>query len=275
MSAQQHPSAATVTRHSPIALFDSGVGGLSVLRHVRELLPAESLIYLADNAHTPYGDKGEAFVSERVLAIGHFLQEQGAKALVVACNTATAAAVERLREALSIPIIGMEPGIKPAVEQSRSGRIGILATAGTVSSQRFGTLLERYGREKELHIQACPGLVERVEELALEDAETEALLERYLAPLREQGIDTLALGCTHYPFLIPLIRRLLGDTVTLIDTGPPVARQLQRILAQHDLLRETDGVPGATRCYASRPDQALRRQLERLWGEALEVLAMP
>ncbi|MCW8983495.1 MAG: glutamate racemase, partial [Gammaproteobacteria bacterium] len=250
---------------APIALFDSGIGGLSVLRHVRERLPAEELIYLADSAHTPYGDKSEDFIIERSLTIGRFFIEQGAKVLVIACNSATAAAVSVMREQLDIPIVGMEPGIKPAVTQSKNRRVGIMATAATVASEKFSTLAQRYANEGELSIQACPGLVEHIEAMTHDSEESYQLLASYLLPFQQQGIDTLALGCTHYPFMLPQIREILGDDVAVIDTGPAVAEQLQRILKKSASLREQTA-KGNVQFYATQHTERLGEQIEKLWG---------
>jgi glutamate racemase len=254
----------------PIALFDSGIGGLSVLRHVHALLPTEALIYLADSAHTPYGDKSEQFIIERSLAIGQFFIDQGAKAIVIACNSATAAAVSTMRQQFTIPIIGMEPGIKPAVNQSSSKRVGIMATAATVASEKFNLLAESHGKGVELSIQACPGLVEQVEAMALQSAETHQLLSKYLLPLKAQGIDTLALGCTHYPFLLPLIRQILGEEIAIIDTGPAVAAQLKRVLAQSDGLRQ-QAENGGLQFFATHHRAGLAEQMSQLWGGPIEL----
>ncbi|WP_428635228.1 glutamate racemase [Sedimenticola sp.] len=225
-----------VSAISPIGILDSGAGGLSVLRHIHALLPAESLLYAADSAHLPYGDKTPAFIRERVNVLAAALVERGAKALVVACNTATAAAVESLRERYTMPVVGMEPAIKPAVLGSRSGVVGILATAAMVGSNRMKDLVQRYAGEREVVIQPCPGLVEQVERHALETPDTAHLLQQYLAPILEKGADTLVLGCTHYPFLRPMIERLAGPKVSVIDTGEAIARRLRSLLDESSLL---------------------------------------
>lgn len=211
-----------------IGVFDSGVGGLSVLRHIRRTLPDERLIYVADSGHVPYGDKSPEYIGQRALAITQFLIEQGADAIVIACNTATAAAASLLRSQFSLPIVGMEPAIKPAVAATRSGVVGVLATTGTLESARFAALLEKYAGHVRIVTQGCPGLVEQIERGDLDGEQTRALVQRYSAPLLEAGADTLILGCTHYPFLSALIAELAGPAVTLVDTGEAVARQLQR-----------------------------------------------
>ena len=178
---------------SAIGVFDSGVGGLSVLRHIRQALPHELLIYVADSGHVPYGDKSAQYIEQRALAITRFLVQQGATAIVIACNTATAAAATTLRSQFTLPIVAMEPAVKPAVAATRSGVIGILATTGTLASARFAALLERYRGSAEIITQGCPGLVEQVERGDLDGPETRMLIERYTAPLLARGADTLIL----------------------------------------------------------------------------------
>lgn len=255
---------------APIGVFDSGAGGLSVLRQIRVLLPHESLLYAADTAHIPYGDKTPAYVRERVNLVAECLVGFGAKALVVACNTATAAAVESLRQRFSIPVIGMEPGVKPAVEHSRSGVVGILATEGMVRSNRMAGLVQRFARDREVIIQPCPGLVEQVERNALNTPETVRLLQGYLAPIVERGADTLVLGCTHYPFLLPTISRLLGPSVAVIDTAQAIARQLHSQLRQKGLLNESDAA-GSVRFFSTGDVLAQNELFSLLWGEQVSV----
>jgi len=255
---------------APIGVFDSGAGGLSVLRQIHALLPHESLLYAADTAHIPYGDKTPAFVRQRVNEVAEKLVGLGAKALVVACNTATAAAVESLRQRFAMPVIGMEPGVKPAVEQSRSGVVGILATEGMVRSNRMADLMQRFARDREVIIQPCPGLVEQVERHALDTPETVRLLQDYLAPIVERGADTLVLGCTHYPFLLATIRRLLGPSVAVIDTAPAIARQLHSQLKQNGLLNEA-GVVGSVRFFSTGDVLAQDELFSHLWGEQVIV----
>lgn len=254
---------------APIGVFDSGVGGLSVLRHIREQLPNESLIYISDNAFLPYGDKSPEQVRERVFYLAERLLGMGAKALVVACNTATAAAIHPLREHYPhLPIIGMEPGIKPALQHSKSGKVGILATSGTLTSGKFASLLERYGDGAEVLLQPCPGLVEQVEKGELQGGETKLLLANYIQPLLNQGVDALVLGCTHYPFLLSAIQQICGDTVTVVDTGEAVSRQVERRLSESGLLNQSVSRP-VYRFYASASfcDQRFLRQL---WPDEIE-----
>ena len=185
----------------PIGVFDSGVGGLSVLHDVRRELPHEHLLYVADSVHAPYGDRTQAFVEARSIAIVRFLVTQGAKAIVVACNTATSMAVDALRSEFSLPCVAMEPAVKPAVSITKSGVIGVLATTATLSSPRFARLVSHFGSDVDVVLQACPGLVEHVEKGELAHDATRALVEQYVRPLVARGADTLVLGCTHYPFL--------------------------------------------------------------------------
>lgn len=256
-----------------IGVFDSGVGGLSVLHHIRQTLPHESLIYIADSGHVPYGDKSPAYIEQRAHTLTRFLVGQGADAIVIACNTATAAAVASLRSQFSIPIVGMEPAVKPAVAATRSGVVGVLATVGTLESARFAALLERYGEEVEIVTQGCPGLVEQVELGELDSTKTRQLVERYTAPLLARGADTLILGCTHYPFLAPLIRDVAGTDVTLVDTGAAVARQLQRRMSL-ELPARTHS-DAAARFFTSGDPALATRIVSALWGNPTTVQALP
>jgi glutamate racemase len=265
-----------------IGVFDSGVGGLSVLHHIRQLLPQERLIYVADSGHVPYGDKSPAYIEKRSLALTRFLVSQGADAIVIACNTATAAAVTSLRSQFDIPIVGMEPAVKPAVAATRSGVVGVLATIGTLESARFAALLEKYAGEVEIVTQGCPGLVEQVELGELHSARTRELVGRYTAPLIARGADTLILGCTHYPFLATLIREMVGDGITLVDTGAAVARQLQRRIQTELPPRQTSVHPEpvagrtATEQFLTSGDaDEASRIMSLLWGEQVAVQALP
>lgn len=215
-----------------IALFDSGLGGLSLLREVRTRLPQHDLAYVADSAYCPYGPKSIDLVRARSLAIGGSLERSGVDALVVACNSAVAAgALEVLRASCSIPIIGIEPGIRPAVAATRSGVVGVLATACTASSNRLVSLVERFADGIDVVTQPCPGLVEQVEAGAIETPPTRELVGRYLDPLLARGADVIVLGCTHYPFLRSLIERA-APHATIVDPGPAVARQVARVVSE-------------------------------------------
>ncbi len=275
---------------APIGVFDSGVGGLSVLREIRRLLPSESLIYVADSGHCPYGGKSYAEIRARASAITGFLSEQGAKAVVVACNTATAAAIDSLRATFSgVPIVGMEPAIKPAAAATRSGVVGVLATGATLGGERFASLAERLSAGSdgiEFLTQPCPGLVEQVEPGDLDGPLTRDLLAQYVRPLLARGADTLVLGCTHYPFLRHTLADLVGPEVALIDTGAAVARQVARVIdssrAWPDSRAGVKGQgsrvsqreqPSDVRVFTS--DLAVAPVLERLWGEPVQVDWLP
>ncbi|MDT8304342.1 MAG: glutamate racemase [Anaerolineae bacterium] len=222
--------------NGPIAIFDSGVGGLSVLCHIAMRLPRENLLYLADQAHVPYGPRPAREVRAFAEGITRFFLAQGARLIVVACNTATAAALTTLRETFpQVPFVGMEPAVKPGARETRTGRVGVLATAGTFESQRYADLMARYTSDVHLYEDPCRGLVPLVEAGRLDDDETETLVRSCLAPMLAAGVDTIVLGCTHYPFILPLIARLAGPDVTLIDPAPAVARQAQWLLLHHRL----------------------------------------
>ena len=256
-----------------IGVFDSGVGGLSVLRHIREVLPNEKLIYVADSGHVPYGEKSKEYIEERSLLISRFLQQQGADAIVIACNTASAAAATSLRSQFSIPIIAMEPAVKPAVAATRGGVVGVLATTGTLASARFAALLERYAGEVEIITQGCPGLVEQVEKGELNSVQTRKLIVEYTEPLLARGADTFILGCTHYPFLAPVISDVVGKQVVLIDTGAAVARQLQRRLATE--LPQHVAEYSEAQFFTSGDVVEASRIMTLLWGKEVHALALP
>lgn len=228
--------------NAPVGVFDSGVGGLSVVRAITELMPAESLLYVADTAHCPYGVRTAEYLRERALSISSFLQEQGAKAIVVACNTATVATIANLREHFSLPIIGIEPAIRPAAANTRTGVIGVLATATTLGSAHLTALIERHTEYHEVVTSACPGWVEAVEAGDLDSPATRQLVCDHVQPLLDAGADTLVLGCTHFPFLRPLIEACSGPDVHILETGMPVARQLQRQLLSRQL-QSSNGTP--------------------------------
>ncbi|MCP1625423.1 glutamate racemase [Pseudomonas nitroreducens] len=259
---------------APIGVFDSGVGGLSVLHEIRARLPQESLIYLADCGHVPYGEKTPEYIRARCRAIAEFLLTRGAKALVLACNTATAAAAADLRELYPLlPIVAMEPAVKPAAEATRSGVVGVLATTGTLKSARFAALLDRFASDVRVVTQPCPGLVERIELGDLSGPQTRELLQGYVAPLLAEGCDTLILGCTHYPFLRPLLRELVPADVSLVDTGAAVARQLERLLQARGMLAEVDAKK--TELWTSGAVEGLERVLPVLWGTEEPVNFFP
>ncbi|SQG00219.1 glutamate racemase [Paucimonas lemoignei] len=255
---------------APVGVFDSGVGGLSVLGEIRALLPAESLLYVADAGHIPYGEKSPEFIRQRCMTIAGFFREQGAKALVLACNTATAAAGAQLREQYpGWPIVGMEPAVKPAAAATRSGVVGVLATTGTLQSAKFAALLDRFAGNVRVVTQPCPGLVELIETGDLFSPTIRALLHSYVEPLLDAGCDTIILGCTHYPFLKPLLREMIPESISLIDTGHAVARQLQRLLGQQELLAE--GPARETMFWTSADPTFFGNILPALWKKSDSV----
>jgi glutamate racemase len=213
-----------------IGVFDSGLGGLSVLRAIRARLPLHPLLYIADSAHAPYGDRDPAYVEQRVLQLSQFLIGKGASIIVIACNTATTQAVNalRLRHA-ALPVVGVEPGIKPAVACTRNQRIGVMATTGTLRSEKFQLLAQAYAAHVELVLQPCPGLVDAIEAGNLEAPAVTDLVTTYCARLREAQVDTVVLGCTHYPFVARHIQQAMGPDVMLVDTAHAVARQTANV----------------------------------------------
>jgi glutamate racemase len=216
----------------PIGVFDSGVGGLSVLRALRAELPGEDFVYFADTANAPYGERDEAFVAQRSLAIARELVEQhGATLLVIACNTATAAAIHLLRDSHpGLPIVGIEPALKPAALSTRTGRVGVMATRGTLASAKFNALLGGLRHQAEFILQACDGLAHAIE--TGDNDRAASLCERYAVAIRSRAeVDTLVLGCTHYVFVQDTLRRLMGPGVTMVEAGAPVARRAAALLA--------------------------------------------
>ena len=229
---------------SPIGVFDSGVGGLSVLRHIRAQLPDEDLLYFADSSYSPYGDKPESVIAARSLAVAAFLVARGAKAIVVACNTATVHAVKLLRARYpDMPIVGVEPGLKPAAALTRNGKVGVMATDATLNGAKFQLLREQISSASDAKflLQGCTGLADQIELGEFDSTATRAMLERYIKPLLAQGADTLVLGCTHYPFvreaIEDIIARAGGGVVELVDTGDAVARRLASLLESQQLRR--------------------------------------
>jgi len=266
--------------NAPIGVFDSGIGGLSVLRHVHALLPSEELLYFADSGFAPYGEKPEAIIVERVLSIAAFLQNFHVKALVVACNTATAAAISALRSYYPhLQVVGVEPGLKPAAAITKSGVVGVLATTSTLASEKFQKLQQQITDAGDVRIiaQACNGLVDQIEKGELNSRVTAELVERYVTPLLKQNVDTLVLGCTHYPFVQPLIDHVaksVGHSVIQVDTGEPVARQLQRLLIQHSLLREASTTPNEILAFTSGSRTALETAFHQLLGLTVNVVSV-
>lgn len=218
-----------------IGVFDSGVGGLSVLAELRHQLPNENLIFFADQAHVPYGPRPLEEVRHFSHAITRYLLERGAKLIVVACNTASAAALHELRSAYpETPFVGMEPAVKPAAETTRSGIVGVLATPATFQGALYASVVERFASGVEVMQDTCPGLVVQIEAGGSDSPETRRILQSALGPMLAQGIDTVVLGCTHYPFVIPLIQEIAGPGVRVIDPAPAIARQTKRVLERRN-----------------------------------------
>jgi glutamate racemase len=254
-----------------IGIFDSGVGGLSVLRAIRAQLPCHPVIYLADQAHVPYGARTREEVRAFALEITRFLLGQGARIIVVACNAASAAALYHLREAFpQVPFVGMEPAVKPAASATHSGVIGVLATPVTFQGELYASVVERYAKGVMIMKDTCPGLVKQIEDGCLDAPETMRILERALAPMLTAGIDTVVLGCTHYPFIIPQVQQIVGPGVQVIDPAPAVARQTGRLLKSRGWLEEcVEQAP--IRFYTTGDPYRLGEMLPRLLGETFDV----
>jgi glutamate racemase len=257
-----------------VGIFDSGVGGLSVLLEIRSAMPAESLLYVADSANAPWGDKPAEYVRRRGLEIADFLVGQGVKAIVIGSNTGTAGAAEALRAKLAIPVVGMEPGIKPAAGLTRSGVVGAIVTATMGASDRMASLLDRFGRDVRVISVPAPGLVEYVEAADLTSSELRRLVESYIKPLLDAGADTIVLGSTHYVFLRPLIASIAGDSVTIVDTGAAVARQLQRVLDEGGIAA-SGGAEGDEHFWTSGDAAETARAMSVLLGRAVSVQKLP
>lgn len=260
------------TSQSPIGVFDSGVGGLSVLKAIQARLPDEAFLYVADSANAPYGDRDASFITARTMALAEFLVESGAKAIVVACNTATVVAVETLRSRFPLPIIALEPAIKPAAATTRTGVIAVMATSRTLESAQVTRLCSLYGSATKIILQACPGLVEQVENGEIDSEATLLLLKSYVHPMVNAGADTIVLGCTHYSFLSPQIQAFSGESVRLIDSAGAVARQVQRRINPADPTTISQ-IPQTSFFTTGNPEQASAR-ISRLWETAVEVKAV-
>ena len=251
-------------------MIDSGVGGLTVVAALHGLLPALPLRYLADTARFPYGDRPSEEVAARVLALSERLLEQGCALLVIACNTASSAALELLRARLAAPVVGMEPPLKPAVERSRSGRVAVLVTAATADGARLARLHDSFAAGSEVRTVALPGLADLVEAGELAGPRVEAILRPAAADLRASGVDQVALGCTHYGFLRPALAAMLGPDVELIDAAEPVARRVRQQLGAHDLAIPA-GAAAAPLCSATGDPAAFAASLERLRAAGAEL----
>ncbi len=232
-----------MNKFDAIGIFDSGIGGLSVVRHLLAELPNESLIYFADSGRAPYGRKTKAEVISYAHEITNFLQKQQVKLIIVACNTATGIAIADLRASFMLPFVGMEPAIKPAAQASKSKKIGVLATANTFEAEHFNRTKSRFANDVEVFMAIGQGLVELIEAGKASSDEARNLLKKYLFPMIDQGIDQLVLGCTHYPFLLPLLHEILPTNIQIHDPSPAVAKQVRRVLEQENGLNTSIDKP--------------------------------
>jgi glutamate racemase len=259
-----------------IGVFDSGVGGLSVLRHIRTAYPHENLLYFADQANVPYGSQSVEDIRRFSEAISQFLLDQGARTIVVACNTASAAALTYLRDTFpNVPIVGMEPAVKPAALMTETGKVGVLATPATFASPRYSSLMTRFAENVTVYEDPCVGLVSLIENGRLNAPETTDLLNDVLQPMLDAGVDTLVLGCTHYPFVQPLIEEIAaahsdGRSVAIIDPAPAVARQVGRVLSQTGLLKN-ESISGSVHLFTTQDTGTLGLLAELALGEKLPV----
>ncbi len=255
-----------MSSNHPIGVFDSGVGGLSVLREIRALMPNENMIYFGDQKHVPYGPRPMEQIQSFSEGITRFLLKGNAKIIVVACNTASAAALKYLRATFpDVQFVGMEPAVKPAAEKTQTGRVGVLATPATFQGALYASVVERFANGVELFQSACPGLVNQIEKGELDTPATRAILENALLPMLEKNIDTVVLGCTHYPFVMPLIQQIAGENVRVIDPAPAVAKQVKRLLEAGGMLNQNQG-EGNLRFVTSGEPDSVKRVLSTLLG---------
>lgn len=255
----------------PIGIFDSGVGGLSILRQIRQKLPAEDLLYVADQAHVPYGTRSLEEVQGFALGITHFLLKEKAKLIVIACNAASAAALQFLRGIFTdLPFVGMEPAVKPAVRQTHTKRVGILATKATFQGALYSSLLERFAQDVRVHENTCPGLVTQIEKGDLDGPETRRILEEALHPMLKAGVDTIVLGCTHYPFVIPVIQQITGPDINVINPSPAIALRTEHVLSERGALYPGTRT-GSISLFTSSSPLPMQALLPKLIGEALIV----
>jgi glutamate racemase len=256
---------------APIGAFDSGVGGLSVLRTIRDQLPGEDLIYVADQAHVPYGPRGLAEVRRLSEGITRFLMERGAKLIVIPCNTASAAALHSLRaQHPGFPFVGMEPAVKPAAEHTETGVVGVLATPTTFEGELYASVVERFGQGVTILQDTCPGLVAEIEAGRANGPKARRILKGALEPMLAQGLDTVVLGCTHYPFAFETIREIVGENVRLIDPAPAIARRVQQLLAELDM-RNPNSSGGPMRYFTSGDAAQMKQRIRELLGEDAPV----
>ena len=259
---------------NPIGVFDSGVGGLSVLREIRNLMPNEDILYFGDQGHVPYGPRPMEQIQDFSEGITRFLLKERSKIIVVACNTASAAALKYLRQAFpNVQFVGMEPAVKPAAEKTQTGKVGVLATPATFQGALYASVVERFANGVELFQNTCNGLVQQIEKGNLDGEETRRILEDALHPMLEKKIDTVVLGCTHYPFVIPLIEKIVGENVRVIDPAPAVAKQVKRLLEAGEALNQKEQL-GSTRFMTSGDVEVVKSSLKILLQLEREVEAV-
>lgn len=258
---------------APIGVFDSGLGGITVMQELVRRLPQEDFLYVADSGYCPYGGKSAEEITARARAITEALLARGAKLIVVACNTATIAAIETLRADYPVSFVGMEPAVKPAAARTYSGSIGVLATGAAIAGEKLHKLIREHAGGVRVITQPCPGLVERVELGDLNGPQTRQLVERYTKPLLDAGADVLVLGCTHYPFLRPLIAEVVGPRIVILDTGEAVARRTEALLLAEGLLAASPQA-GRLHWFSTGDADATAVVASRLWGRTVDVEAL-
>ncbi len=261
--------------NQPIGIFDSGLGGVSILREVHKQLPAEELLYIADQAHAPYGPRDLTEVRSLVRSVTRFLIENRAKLIVLACNTASAAGLHEMREEFpDMTFVGMEPAVKPAAEETRTGKVAVIATEATFQGRLYESVVERFADGVEVHHQTCPGLVACIEQGTISEDDLEEKLRDWLLPLKAKGIDRLVLGCTHYPLIRPAIERVLGPEVVVIDPAPAIARQIEYVLGKAGA-SNTCRKRGNLHFLTTGPDpQAFSERLELILDQPVETSAL-
>lgn len=258
-----------------VGVFDSGVGGLSVLRAIQEFMPDIDLLYFADQAHVPYGKRPLQEIRTFSEQIARFLLSQGADMIVVACNTASAAALKYLRSIFpSIPIIGMEPAVKPAAERTHSRVVGVLATPATFQGELYQSLVHKYGAGLQIEQNTCAGLVEQIEQGNVNGMETRLILENALLPMLEKQVDTVVLGCTHYPFVLPLIQKIAGESVAVIDPAPAVARRVHSLAVTEFQYHKAVERTGDILYFTSGASSLFEKQIRTLLGRSGEVIQL-
>lgn len=258
----------------PIGIFDSGIGGLSIMQCIKQHLPNENLLYVADTINAPYGEKSTAFIQQRVNDIAAWFIEKNTKAIVVACNTATVSAIDQLRKIINIPVIGVEPAIKPAANISQRKKVAVLVTQATAENQRFLNLVDQYRNNSDVYIQPCPGLVELIEHDKKDSADCKLLLNSFLTPLIAKGVDTIVLGCTHYPLVKDVIAKICGSNIMIMETALPVTEQLQRQLALHKILNNGSN-QGSTAFYSSKNCSSQQQLFSHICQQPISLFKFP